>query len=44
MAEKLIEIGGDNSGPYVFLSNMYAGQGSWGDVKGFRKAMKQVSN
>ena len=43
MAEKLIEIDGDNSGPYVFLSNTYDEQGSWGDVKRVRKAMKQLA-
>ena len=42
MAEKHIEIHGDNSGPYVFLSNMYAEQGRWGDFKRVRNAMKQL--
>ncbi|GJX44351.1 pentatricopeptide repeat-containing protein [Tanacetum coccineum] len=41
VAEKLIEIDSNNSGPYVLLSNMYAEQGSWGDVKRVRKVMKQ---
>ncbi|XP_071738476.1 pentatricopeptide repeat-containing protein At2g13600-like [Rutidosis leptorrhynchoides] len=41
VAEKLIEIDGDNSGPYVLLSNMYAEMGKWKDVKRVRKLMKQ---
>ncbi|MFS7976982.1 putative tetratricopeptide-like helical domain superfamily [Helianthus anomalus] len=41
VAEKLIEIDGNNSGPYVLLSNMYAEMGNWGEVKRVRKLMKQ---
>nr|XP_043610590.1 pentatricopeptide repeat-containing protein At2g13600 [Erigeron canadensis] len=40
VAEKLIEIDGNKSGPYVLLSNMYAEIGNWGDVKRIRKLMK----
>ncbi|KAK9073083.1 hypothetical protein SSX86_007405 [Deinandra increscens subsp. villosa] len=41
VAEKLIEIDAENSGPYVLLSNMYAEMGNWGEVKRVRKLMKQ---
>ncbi|KAJ9545275.1 hypothetical protein OSB04_024982 [Centaurea solstitialis] len=41
VAEKVMEIDPENSGPYVLLSNMYAERGNWGDVKRVRKIMKQ---
>ncbi|KAF3647691.1 Pentatricopeptide repeat-containing protein [Capsicum annuum] len=41
VAEKLLEIDPTNSGPYVLLSNMYAEQGRWQDVKMVRKLMRQ---
>ncbi|XP_022844435.1 pentatricopeptide repeat-containing protein At2g13600 [Olea europaea var. sylvestris] len=41
VAEKLLEIDPDNSGPYVLLSNMYAELGRWRDVTKVRKLMKQ---
>ncbi|KAL8262352.1 hypothetical protein R6Q59_026401 [Mikania micrantha] len=41
VAEKLIEIDVNSSGPYVLLSNMYAEMGNWGEVKRIRKLMKQ---
>ncbi|KAL0343198.1 UNVERIFIED_CONTAM: Pentatricopeptide repeat-containing protein [Sesamum angustifolium] len=40
VAEKLIEIDPENSGPYVLLSNMYAELGRWRDVTRVRKLMK----
>ncbi|XP_016456148.2 pentatricopeptide repeat-containing protein At2g13600-like [Nicotiana tabacum] len=41
VAEKLLEIDPTNSGPYVLLSNMYAEQGKWQDVKMVRKLMRE---
>ncbi|XP_031281869.1 pentatricopeptide repeat-containing protein At2g13600 [Pistacia vera] len=41
VAEKLLEIDPNNSGPYVLLSNMYAELGRWGDVVRVRKLMKK---
>ncbi|XP_042051189.1 pentatricopeptide repeat-containing protein At2g13600-like isoform X1 [Salvia splendens] len=40
VAEKLIEIDPQNSGPYVLLSNMYAEVGKWRDVTRVRKLMR----
>ncbi|KAL2521286.1 Pentatricopeptide repeat-containing protein [Forsythia ovata] len=41
VAEKLLAIDPENSGPYVLLSNMYAELGRWRDVIKVRKLMKQ---
>ncbi|XP_057770050.1 pentatricopeptide repeat-containing protein At2g13600 [Salvia miltiorrhiza] len=41
VAEKLIEIDPQNSGPYVLLSNMYAEVGRWRDVTRVRKLMRR---
>nr|GMD37699.1 pentatricopeptide repeat-containing protein At2g13600-like [Ipomoea batatas] len=41
VAEKLLEVDPENSGPYVLLSNMYAELGRWKDVAGVRKLMRQ---
>lgn len=41
VAEKLLEIDHTNSGPYVLLSNMYAGLGRWKEVVQVRKLMKK---
>lgn len=41
VAEKLLELDPNNSGPYVLLSNMYAQLGLWTDVKRIRKLMRQ---
>ncbi|KAG8363524.1 hypothetical protein BUALT_Bualt19G0031400 [Buddleja alternifolia] len=41
VAEKLLEIDPENSGPYVLLSNMYAELGRWKDVTRVRKLMRQ---
>ncbi|XP_059651514.1 pentatricopeptide repeat-containing protein At2g13600-like [Cornus florida] len=41
VAEKLLEIDPENSGPYVLLSNMYAELGRWRDVTRVRKLMRQ---
>ncbi|KAK6125577.1 hypothetical protein DH2020_040679 [Rehmannia glutinosa] len=41
VAEKLLEIDPENSGPYVLLSNMYAELGRWRDVTRIRKLMRQ---
>ncbi|GER33586.1 pentatricopeptide repeat-containing protein [Striga asiatica] len=41
VAEKLLEIDPENSGPYVLLSNMYAEVGMWKDVKRIRKVMRK---
>ncbi|KAK6143509.1 hypothetical protein DH2020_023857 [Rehmannia glutinosa] len=35
VAEKLLEIDPENSGPYVLLSNMYAELGRWRDLSGY---------
>nr|GMD35949.1 pentatricopeptide repeat-containing protein At2g13600-like [Ipomoea batatas] len=43
VAEKLLEVDPENSGPYVLLSNMYAELGRWKDVAGVRKLMRQDS-
>lgn len=41
VAEKLLEIDPNNSGPYVLLSNMFAEIGKWRDVIRVRKLMRQ---
>ncbi|OVA04536.1 Pentatricopeptide repeat [Macleaya cordata] len=41
VAEKLLELDPNNSGPYVLLSNMYAEVGRWEDVVRVRKLMRQ---
>ncbi|VFQ66621.1 unnamed protein product [Cuscuta campestris] len=41
IAEKLLEIDPENSGPYVLLSNMYAERGHWKDVTRVRKLMRE---
>ncbi|XP_077249800.1 pentatricopeptide repeat (PPR) superfamily protein [Tasmannia lanceolata] len=41
VAEKLLEIDPNNSGPYVLLSNMYAELGRWGEVMRVRKLMRK---
>lgn len=41
VAEKLLGIDPENSGPYVLLSNMYAELGRWRDVTRVRKLMRQ---
>ncbi|KAL3528138.1 hypothetical protein ACH5RR_012794 [Cinchona calisaya] len=41
VAEKLLELDPNNSGPYVLLSNMHAQLGQWTDVKRIRKFMRQ---
>lgn len=41
VAERLIELDPNNSGPYVLLSNMNAELGQWGEVKRVRKLMRQ---
>ncbi|KAL1547508.1 Pentatricopeptide repeat-containing protein [Salvia divinorum] len=41
VAEKLIEIDPQSSGPYVLLSNMYAEVRKWRDVTRVRKLMKR---
>ncbi|GMH05611.1 hypothetical protein Nepgr_007451 [Nepenthes gracilis] len=41
VAERLLEIDPNNSGPYVLLSNLYAELGRWNDVNGVRNLMKQ---
>lgn len=41
VAQKLLEIDPNNSGPYVLLSNMYAECGKWRDVKRVRTLMRQ---
>lgn len=41
VAEKLLEVDPENSGPYVLLSNMYAELGHWKDVARVRKLMRQ---
>ncbi|KAL3844761.1 hypothetical protein ACJIZ3_002164 [Penstemon smallii] len=41
VAEKLLGIDPENSGPYVLLSNMYAELGRWKDVNRVRKLMRQ---
>lgn len=40
VAERLFEIGTQNPGTYVLLSNIYASQGMWGKVGEIRKLMK----
>lgn len=39
-SRKLTEMGSDNSGDFVLLSNVYAAHGRWNDVDRIRKAMK----
>ncbi|XP_028111894.1 pentatricopeptide repeat-containing protein At2g13600 isoform X1 [Camellia sinensis] len=41
VAENLLDIDPDNSGPYVLLSNMYAELRRWRDVIRVRKLMRQ---
>ncbi|KAL7141965.1 hypothetical protein ABFS83_08G090000 [Erythranthe nasuta] len=41
VADKLLEIDPENSGPYVLLSNMYAELGRWRDVTRVRKLMRK---
>ncbi|CAN0877263.1 Pentatricopeptide repeat-containing protein At2g13600 [Linum grandiflorum] len=41
VAEKVVEIDPTNSAPYVLLSNMYAEQGRWGDVRKVRRLMRR---
>ncbi|XP_058097385.1 pentatricopeptide repeat-containing protein At2g13600 [Magnolia sinica] len=41
VAEKLLELDPNNSGPYVLLSNMYAELGRWGEAARVRKLMRQ---
>lgn len=38
--EQLAKLGADDSGVYVLLSNIYAGEGMWDDVWRIRKLMK----
>uniref|UniRef100_A0A7N0UGJ7 Uncharacterized protein n=1 Tax=Kalanchoe fedtschenkoi TaxID=63787 RepID=A0A7N0UGJ7_KALFE len=40
VAEKLLHIDPENSGPYVLLSNMHAELGRWADVGKIRKLMR----
>ncbi|PHU00021.1 hypothetical protein BC332_29808 [Capsicum chinense] len=39
--EKVMELGGDSSGPYIMLSNIYAEAGMWGEVTRVRGLMKE---
>ncbi|KAL6528090.1 Pentatricopeptide repeat-containing protein [Orobanche hederae] len=41
VAEKLLEIDPNSSGPYVLLSNMYAEVGKWSDVTRVRRRMRR---
>ncbi|KAG0450131.1 hypothetical protein HPP92_026910 [Vanilla planifolia] len=41
VAQRLLELDKENSGPYILLSNMYAKMGRWTDAVGVRKLMKQ---
>lgn len=41
VAERLLELDPENSGPYVLLSNMYAELRRWKDVTRVRKLMRQ---
>lgn len=40
-SKKLTEMGSDNCGDFVLLSNVYAAHGRWNDVDRIRKAMKK---
>ncbi|CAN4114876.1 unnamed protein product [Withania somnifera] len=39
--EKVMELGGDSSGPYIMLSNIYAEAGMWGEVRRVRGLMRE---
>ncbi|XP_049380596.1 pentatricopeptide repeat-containing protein At4g02750-like isoform X2 [Solanum stenotomum] len=38
---RVMELGGDSSGPYIMLSNIYAEAGMWGEVTRVRGLMKE---
>ncbi|XP_055829072.1 pentatricopeptide repeat-containing protein At4g02750-like [Solanum dulcamara] len=40
-AERVMELGGDSSGPYIMLSNIYAEAGMWREVTRVRGLMKE---